>query len=200
LDWRCHSWFWRVWPQHRSGLLPSFPGGERRADVEAYSRFDFVPGEKVIAFEDFAQDSIGDFPAKWNTNASGEIVTIANRPRRWVKLTGRGVFVPEFLASLPENFTLEYDLLVAPRLAVGAPDTRNKLLTEGKWVTHGILFDVNSDKVKAESYGALKEISNLLSENAAIKVQIAGTPTAMVMRLRILTCQSAGQQPCATCS
>ena len=34
------------------------------------------------------------------------------------------------------------------RLAVGAPDTRNKLLTEGKWVTHGILFDVNSDRVK----------------------------------------------------
>ncbi len=32
------------------------------------------------------------------------------------------------------------------RLAVGAPDTRNKLMTEGKFVTRGILFDVNSDK------------------------------------------------------
>jgi OmpA-OmpF porin, OOP family len=85
-------------PSQEGGAAPTF---------EAYSRFDFVPGEKVIAFEDFAQDSIGDFPAKWNTNASGEIVTIANRPGRWLKLTGRGVFVPEFLASLPENFTLE---------------------------------------------------------------------------------------------
>ena len=26
-------------------------------------------------------------------------------------------------------------------LAVGAPDTRNKLITEGKFVTRGILFD-----------------------------------------------------------
>jgi OmpA-OmpF porin, OOP family len=92
---------------------PSQQAGAAQA-FEAYSRFDFVPGERVIALEDFAQDSIGDFPAKWNTNASGEIVTIANRPGRWLKLTGQGVWVPEFFASLPENFTLEYDLLVAP--------------------------------------------------------------------------------------
>ena len=60
------------------------------------------------------------------------------------------------------------------RLAVGAPDTRNKLLTEGKWVTHGILFDVNSDRVRPESYGALKEIANVLTESADVKVQVVG--------------------------
>ena len=31
------------------------------------------------------------------------------------------------------------------RVAVGALDTRNKLITEGKFVTTGILFDVNSE-------------------------------------------------------
>ena len=60
------------------------------------------------------------------------------------------------------------------RVAAGAPDTRNKLLTEGKWVTHGILFDVNSDKIKGESYGALKEIAGVLMENAAVKILIVG--------------------------
>ncbi|MFI5204846.1 MAG: OmpA family protein, partial [Flavobacteriales bacterium] len=60
------------------------------------------------------------------------------------------------------------------RLAVGAPDTRNKLLTEGKWVTHGILFDVNSATIKAESYGTLKEIAGVLKENADVKVKIVG--------------------------
>src|SRR4029453_13177392 len=60
------------------------------------------------------------------------------------------------------------------RLAVGAADTRNKLVTEGKWVTRGILFDVNSDRVKPESYGALKEISTVLTESADLKVQIVG--------------------------
>jgi outer membrane protein OmpA-like peptidoglycan-associated protein len=57
---------------------------------------------------------------------------------------------------------------------VGAPDTRNKLLTQGKWVTHGILFDVNSDRIKGESYGALKEIAGVLTENADVKIQIVG--------------------------
>jgi outer membrane protein OmpA-like peptidoglycan-associated protein len=60
------------------------------------------------------------------------------------------------------------------RLAVGSPDTRNKLITEGKFVTHGILFDVNSDKIKPESYGALKDIANVLNENADVKVKIVG--------------------------
>jgi outer membrane protein OmpA-like peptidoglycan-associated protein len=59
-------------------------------------------------------------------------------------------------------------------LAVGAPDTRNKLITEGKFVTHGILFDVNSDKIKPESYGVLKEISTVLNENPDVKVKIIG--------------------------
>src|SRR5690606_8605571 len=34
----------------------------------AYSKFDFIPGEKVIFYDDFSMDNIGDFPAKWNTN------------------------------------------------------------------------------------------------------------------------------------
>jgi len=60
------------------------------------------------------------------------------------------------------------------RLAVGAPDTRNKFLTQNKWVTHGILFDVNSADIKPESYGTLKEMANLLKEFADLKVKIVG--------------------------
>ncbi|MFZ0455210.1 MAG: OmpA family protein, partial [Ignavibacteriaceae bacterium] len=60
------------------------------------------------------------------------------------------------------------------RIAVGAPDTRNKLLTEGKLVTRGILFDVNSDKIKPESYGTLKDIAKVLQDNKDVKVRIVG--------------------------
>lgn len=267
--------------------------------VKVYSKFDFVPGEKVVVIEDFMQDAVGDFPDKWNTDASGETVTIEGKPGHWLMLHKQGVFMPEFIDSLPDDFTFEFDLLcdnpgkvwsfytsiasladrnkpelwqsadnrftftVAPypdnnsgstierrkagvgeagastttkkfsdktkpvhvamwrqkervriyfdeekawdlpkavlkdakynsivywlqgegegnyylsnlRLAVGAPDTRNKLLTEGKWVTHGILFDVNSANIKAESYGTLKEIAGVLKENNEVKVKIIG--------------------------
>jgi outer membrane protein OmpA-like peptidoglycan-associated protein len=60
------------------------------------------------------------------------------------------------------------------RIAVGAPDMRSKLLTEGKIVSYGIYFDVNKDAVKPESYGSLKEIAAILNENPDVKIRIVG--------------------------
>jgi len=280
--------------------------------LKSYSKFDFIPGEKVVAVEDFSQDAVGDFPAKWNTNSSGEVVTIDGTQGKWLMLGPDGVFYPEFVTRLPENFTLEFNLATTSefsfysgalrtviaevanpdknfshwkwfdgeknkglelglhpndaggkqgaatfnvfentgesimknaksfpafhvpehnlvkvsiwrqksrlrlyvddykvwdlpkafnpatnynfiafsnqgyhqeanryfvsnlRLAVGAPDTRSKLITEGKFSTTGILFDVNSATIKPESFGVLKDIANVLTENAAVKVKIIG--------------------------
>jgi outer membrane protein OmpA-like peptidoglycan-associated protein len=60
------------------------------------------------------------------------------------------------------------------RFAVGAPDMRNKLITEGKLVTYGIYFDSGSDKIKPESAGTLKEIASVLKENPTVKIKIIG--------------------------
>jgi len=60
------------------------------------------------------------------------------------------------------------------KYAVGAPDTRNKLITEGKFSTTGILFDVNSDKIDPSSYGTIKTIADVLKENATVSVKIVG--------------------------
>ncbi|HET6767056.1 MAG TPA: hypothetical protein VFH08_06650, partial [Chitinophagaceae bacterium] len=49
------------------------------ASFKTYSKFDFVPGEKVTGYEDFSTGNIGDFPAGWNTSASAEIVTIEGK-------------------------------------------------------------------------------------------------------------------------
>ena len=60
------------------------------------------------------------------------------------------------------------------RLAAGAPDTRKKILEQNKWVTHGILFDVNSATIKPESYGTLKEMADIMKEYPDLKVKIVG--------------------------
>ena len=60
------------------------------------------------------------------------------------------------------------------RIAFGAPDTRNKLITEGKFVTRGIHFDSGSDKIKLDSYGTLKEIAGVLNDNPTVRVKIVG--------------------------
>ena len=54
------------------------------------------------------------------------------------------------------------------------PDTRSKLITEGKLVTYGITFDVNKAEVKPESFGTLKSIADVLKENESVKVKILG--------------------------
>src|SRR5256885_9110678 len=79
--------------------------------IKAYSKYDFLPGEKIIGFEDFSTGSIGDFPAGWNTNASAEIVTVHGKEGRWLWLTKPGQFLFELPKELPEDFTLEFDLL-----------------------------------------------------------------------------------------
>jgi OOP family OmpA-OmpF porin len=284
-------------------ITPTSTSGQP-ASLKTYSKFDFVPGDKIIGFEDFSTGNIGDFPGGWNTNAAAEIVTIENKPGRWLKFTKQGAFSPEFTSKYPEDFTFEFDLLhsyedgggpqylffsiadlqninepqhfglgnnhftiiLLPgqtqeetgacemeirqngstgggntvrtaqignrnylvhisiwrqkervrvymneekvwdvpkaltkgvqfnslvffqkdvdekflyylsnlRLAVGAPDTRKKILEQNKWVTHGILFDVNSDKIKPESYGTLKEMATVLKEYPDLKVKIVG--------------------------
>lgn len=275
------------------------PGTATQPSLQTYSKFDFIPGEKVIFFDDFSQDNVGDFPASWNTNGSGEIVTTNLYPGRWLKFVSRNSIWTDALLNLPDNYTIEFDVIpikgeeagmagydvrliqsinakafdygsvpgkagflfsceyfgrpgyrtyingdegeglglsgykddrqfyqkqdqkyhislwvqksrvrlyvdenklfdlpkafpVATvkmdrirfeqgaamisnvRIAVGNPDTRNKLLTEGRLVSYGIYFDVNKDAVKPESYSTLKEIAGVLTENPSLKIKIVG--------------------------
>ncbi len=67
------------------------------------SKYDFVPGEKVVAFEDFSAAAVGDFPTRWNTNATAEVVTLNTKEGKWLKISKQGVFHPEFISNLPDN-------------------------------------------------------------------------------------------------
>lgn len=60
------------------------------------------------------------------------------------------------------------------RITDAAPDMRSKLITEGKLVSYGIYFDVNKDVVKSESYGTIKEVAKVLTDNPTVKIKIVG--------------------------
>jgi OOP family OmpA-OmpF porin len=60
------------------------------------------------------------------------------------------------------------------KLAGGLPDTKSKLLTEGKIVSTAITFDVNADKIRPASFGAIKEIAEVLQSNPAVRIKITG--------------------------
>ncbi|MBC7949815.1 MAG: OmpA family protein [Chitinophagaceae bacterium] len=60
------------------------------------------------------------------------------------------------------------------KVATGKPDTRHKLVEEGKFSTTGILFDFQSAVIKPESYGVVKEIASVLKDNGPLRIKVIG--------------------------
>jgi len=60
------------------------------------------------------------------------------------------------------------------KVATGKPDTRHKLVEEGKFSTTGILFDFQSAVIKPESYAVVKEIASVLKENSSMRIKVIG--------------------------
>lgn len=81
--------------------------------IQVYSKFDFVPGDKVLFFEDFRDEFIGDFPSKWNTNGSGEVVTINDSSQKYLQMIeGYNIYFIPDIPKLPEDYTIEFDFAV----------------------------------------------------------------------------------------
>lgn len=78
--------------------------------LEVYSKFDFVPGDKPLYYDDFNLDFIGDFPAKWNTNGSGEVVNLEGSSDKWYAIANKSLTIPNLTRKLPEDYTVEFDL------------------------------------------------------------------------------------------
>lgn len=78
---------------------------------KSYSSYDFVRGEHIIYAEDFSQDVIGEFPMHWATNNRGEAVSIEGLPGKWMRMF-IGEFVSPEMKKLPDNFTVEFDMLL----------------------------------------------------------------------------------------
>jgi OmpA-OmpF porin, OOP family len=87
-----------------------------KVSIQSFTKYDFVPGDKVLFYEDFSQDAIGDFPAQWNTNASGEVKTINIAPGNWLHMNAEaGAYTPLSEIQMPENFICEFDIITTAR-------------------------------------------------------------------------------------
>jgi OOP family OmpA-OmpF porin len=60
------------------------------------------------------------------------------------------------------------------RIAAGGINVYKKVTTDGKIVTHGILFDVDKATIKPLSMGAINSIYKLLKKHASLKFEIGG--------------------------
>lgn len=85
---------------------------QAKAQISVYSKSDWVAAEDLILYEDFNKDPVGDFPQLWNTNSSGEIITLSNEPDvKWLRMYNYGIYQPDLPKELPKDFTIEFDVI-----------------------------------------------------------------------------------------
>jgi len=60
------------------------------------------------------------------------------------------------------------------RINEGGKKLYDRIIAEGKFVTRGILFDVNEATIKGESMGTINEIVELMTEHSDLKFRIEG--------------------------
>jgi outer membrane protein OmpA-like peptidoglycan-associated protein len=100
--------------------------------LQSFSKYDFIPGEKVILFDDFSQDAVGDFPALWSANAAGEINTLSIAPGNWFNLNSTdGNYFLLKNVDFPKNFIIEFDIV--PKKPGGRIAAGLILYTEDKY-------------------------------------------------------------------
>jgi|CXWL01.1.fsa_nt_gi outer membrane protein OmpA-like peptidoglycan-associated protein len=269
------------------------------ANEQVYSKYDFIPGDKVIFFDDFSDTDVGEFPRKWHLKGpkagrNNAVEVVEFQGKRFLRARPASGEEPQDSATqylrltqkgdLPEKFTIEFDAVLgfskheyanryvlyllhdegtwpglsgSPlpgtlavsgnegisvnsntairmndgkvhhvavsvngtfvkayvdnervvndpdalqrpiklvglfmesggglssdrvmftnfRLAAGGKEVRSALTTDGRIVTHGILFDTAADKLKPESLPTLRMILALLTEDPQLRFSIEG--------------------------
>jgi len=264
------------------------PAGEAKGgtatseDMALYTKYDFVPGDKVIFYDDLSREETGEFPSRWNLDQG--VFEIARRgDKNYIMCTDKGGIRPRIeRGPLPPRYTVEMEfysrgpdfkghwffikwldgegeeigefgvsdndqthltfgsqqlankVLASPlspgihtmrimatkstmkcyidnervanvpavdgfqpvglrvfmdpwldepdnpmlmgrfRFAEGGKTLKEQLDEAGRIITHGILFDSGSARIKAESYKTLADIGQLLAENPALRLSIEG--------------------------
>ncbi|WP_282135448.1 OmpA family protein [Seonamhaeicola maritimus] len=60
------------------------------------------------------------------------------------------------------------------RIAEGGKKLYDRVMSEGKFVTRGILFDVNKASIKKESMGVLNQVAKMMNQHADMNFRIEG--------------------------
>jgi outer membrane protein OmpA-like peptidoglycan-associated protein len=84
----------------------------KSSTIVSNSKFDFVPGDKVIYSEDFSQDAIGELPVNWNANGKGEVVTIDGQQGKWLRMFPGITYLSGSKAKFGDNYTIEFDVII----------------------------------------------------------------------------------------
>jgi len=77
-----------------------------------WANYDFVPGSRVLFYEDYANDRVGNFPRRLEFR-SGNMEIVEWEGGRALRVNSRGAFDIRLPEQLPDGFTIEFDAYVS---------------------------------------------------------------------------------------
>jgi outer membrane protein OmpA-like peptidoglycan-associated protein len=115
---------------------------------KVYSNFDFIAGSKTIFYDDFSSGlskwKVVEYDPSDDVEKPG-IKKIANENHNWLKTPRRGIFYPINLKTLPEKFTIEFDMWADPERMSEMESGLIVSIVENKVIRdeYSTVFDVN---------------------------------------------------------
>ena len=92
---------------------PSSESSSKREIPYIEEVFSFKPGETLIFEDHFIDAQKGLMPEYWKTSGNGSIVELDAYQGKWLMMGENSTFKLDTLINLPENFTIEFDLITS---------------------------------------------------------------------------------------
>ena len=112
-------------------------------EVTLWRNYKFIPGEKVIFYDDLTTEEVGEFPSRWDLVKGGAEIALFNGEKVIIGTSNYNRIIPLFdeIGYLSDEFTIEFDIYVDD-------------LTEKNymcWSDYSIFFDSKRIKSGASS-------------------------------------------------
>lgn len=170
----------RFWDGHSTGTLPDKVGTYHPLHIYRFGAFlnGTIKGQKK-EFKSFNDNMMGLEPV-WRHIAiafNKRSLKVFVDEYRALNIPNLG-FMPKKISiegythtHKKENFTIAIKNI---RIAEGGKKLYDRIMTDGKFVTRGILFDINKSSIKPESGGILNKVAKMMQEHPDLNFSIEG--------------------------
>ncbi len=167
-------------------------GGTAAAeDMTLYTKYDFVPGDKVIFYDDLKNEEVGEFPSRWNLD-NGVFEVAKQGSDNYIMCTDKGSIRPKVPAGpLPPKYTAEMEFYSKGPEFKGhwfsiqwlneSNESIGELGMKDNINTHLIIMDKTlADKTLAAALPAGKHTMRIMATKSTIKCYIDNERVANV--------------------
>jgi OmpA-OmpF porin, OOP family len=91
------------------GSTSSGGGAVKSENMSLYTKYDFIPGDKTIFYDDLSGEEVGEFPSRWKLS-EGVFEVAKKGDMTLVMCSDEGELRPKMTPGLPDRYTVEWEI------------------------------------------------------------------------------------------